>query len=219
MTNNKLGHVDVVYALTTEIDPHPDNANVGNIEVIKESISTNGFYAPIIVQSSTGYILAGNHRYRAAKELGHTQVPVVYLDVTDEEAKRIMVADNRTTRLGHDDSELLANLLEDLGDSELGLMGTGYSHADLQTLLDANDKFDPEFEDEPTPESHGRATNDSQYQIEPLPGANGTCIGIVVTRIDGQTLLVDDYNHIRLALNLGAAPRGAIATLGIEDWT
>lgn len=213
----KLGNVEVHYALMSEIDLHPENANVGNIEAIAESIRVNGFYAPIIVQASTGYIMAGNHRYQAAKKLGMEQVPVVYLDVDDTEAKRIMVADNRTTRLGHDDSELLTQLLEDLGDTEIGLMGTGYSHADLQTLLDGQDKFDPEYTPEPDT-NHGHTTEDSAYQVEALPGAGGVCIGIMVNRIDGQTLTPDDYQHIRQGLGLGTVPRGAVATLGIEDW-
>lgn len=213
----KLGNVEVHYALMDEIDLHPDNANVGNVDVIAESIRVNGFYAPIIVQATTGYIIAGNHRFQAAKKLGMEQVPVVYLDVDDTEAKRIMVADNRTTRLGHDDSELLTSLLEELGDTEIGLMGTGFSHADLQTLMDQQDKFDPEFQ--PEPDTFGtHDTHDSQYQVEPIPGAGGTCVGIMVNRVDGQTLSVDDYMQIRHELNLGVIPRGAIATLGIEEW-
>ncbi len=213
----KIGNVDVVYALMEEIDLHPDNANVGNVDVIAESIRVNGFYAPIIVQASTGFIIAGNHRYQAAKKLGMEQVPVVYLDVDDTEAKRIMVADNRTTRLGHDDSELLTALLEDLGDTELGLMGTGYSHADLQTLIDQADKFDPEYQPEPDGPL-GHTTEDSAYQVEVIPGAGGTCVGIMVNRIDHEPLSPDDYQHIRQALGLGTVPRGAVATLGIEDW-
>ncbi len=214
---SKLGDLDVHYALVDEIDLHPDNANVGDVDVIAESIRVNGFYAPIIVQASTGFILAGNHRYQAAKKLGMEQVPVVYLDVDDAEAKRIMVADNRTTRLGHDDSELLTALLEDLGDTELGLMGTGYSHANLQTLIDAADKFDPDFAPEPDSIPQ-HETEDSAYQVEAIPGAGGKCVGIMVNRIDGDPLSVEDYQHVRVALGLGTIPRGAAATLGIEDW-
>ena len=218
MTESKLGDLRVDQVEMEEIDLHPNNANVGNVDAIVESIRVNGFYTPLIVQSSTGYILAGNHRYQAAQKLGYKSVPVVYVDVDDEEAKRIMVADNRTTRLGHDDSALLAELLEDLGDSELGLMGTGFSHADLQTLLDQQDKFDPEFQPEPDSTPGGHDTQDSAYQVEVIPGAGGVCIGIMVNRIDQEPLSVDDYQHVRVALGLGTVPRGAAATLGIEDW-
>lgn len=213
---SKLGDVKVLYAMVNEIDPHPDNANVGDLESIQESIRVNGFYAPIIVQASSGYIIAGNHRYKAAVSLGYESVPVVYLDVDDEEAKRIMVADNRTTRLGHDDTEMLTKLLEDLGDSDIGLMGTGYTHAELQSLMDSSDQFDPELTGEPDHPKH--TTEDSAYQVEVIPGAEGLCVGIMVNRVDSEPLTPEDYNHVRSALGLGNAPRGAIATLGIEDW-
>lgn len=216
MTDSKLGELSILYVSVDEIDPHPENANKGDLDAIKESIRVNGYYAPILVQSSTGYILAGNHRYRAARELGHTAVPVVYIDVDDEAAKRIMVADNRTTRLGHDDDALLAALLEEIGESEVGLLGTGYTHADLQTLLDSQDVFDPEFEGEPTPEKH--AVTDSSWQVEPIPGAGGTCAGIMVTRIDGDKLEIEDYQKVRNLLGLAHLHRGQVAETGIEEW-
>ncbi len=216
MTESKLGELSIIYADVSEVDPHPENANMGDLDAIKESIRINGYYAPILVQSSTGYILAGNHRYRAARELGHTAVPVIYIDVDDEAAKRIMVADNRTTRLGHDDDALLAALLEEIGDSDTGLLGTGYSHADLQTLLDAQDKFNEEFDVEPTPD---RDTFDAEeYVIEPIAGPNGTCTGLLVTHSGRDKWSAADYNRVRTSLGLGAAPRGALATLGIEEW-
>lgn len=216
MTDSKLGELSIIYTDVSEIEPHPENANRGDLDAIKESIRVNGYYAPILVQSTTGYILAGNHRYRAARELGHTAVPVVYIDVDDEAAKRIMVADNRTTRLGHDDDAALAALLEEIGESDTGLLGTGFSHADLQTLLDAQDKFAEEFENEP---DHGKgADRPEEYQIEPIAGAGGTCTGVLITHPHGGEWSAEDYNRVRLALGLGAAPRGALATLGIEKW-
>lgn len=216
MADTKLGDLEIHYALLSEIETHPENANVGNVDVIAESIQHNGFYAPVVVQSSTGYILAGNHRYLAAQQAGLESVPVVYVDVDDEQAKRIMVVDNRTTRLGHDDDRLLATLLEELGESEIGLLGTGYSHADLQTLLDANDKFDDDLTGEPDA-PHG-GIPDSAFAVEPIPGAGGVCVGVMVTRFDHASLSAEDYNSIRVALGLGRAPRGALAQLGIEDW-
>lgn len=216
MTELKLGELAITYVSVDEIDPHPENANQGDLDAIKESIRVNGYYAPILVQSSTGYILAGNHRYRAARALGHTEVPVVYIDVEDEAAKRIMVADNRTTRLGHDDDALLAALLEEIGESETGLLGTGFSHADLQTLLDSQDTFDDDLLNEPTPEKH--AVGEGFFQVEPIPGAGGTCTGIMVTRMDGDKLEMHDYQKIRDLLGLAHLHRGGLATLGIEEW-
>ena len=87
---------------------HPRNANRGDASAILESINTNGFWGTIVAQRSTGYVLAGNHRLEAARSAGADQVPVAWVDVDDEAALRILVADNRTTRLGADEPEALA---------------------------------------------------------------------------------------------------------------
>ena len=62
------------------------NPRKGNVKAIAESLKTNKQYRPIVVQKSTKQILAGNHTYRAAKELGWSQIAVVMVDVNDEEA-------------------------------------------------------------------------------------------------------------------------------------
>ena len=49
------------------VRPHPRNVNHGNVDVIVESIKTNKFFGCLNVQRSTGYILAGKHRWLAAK--------------------------------------------------------------------------------------------------------------------------------------------------------
>lgn len=52
------------------IRPHPQNPRKGDVRSIGRSIEAHGFYGRVIVQKSTGYILAGNHRYIAAVESG-----------------------------------------------------------------------------------------------------------------------------------------------------
>lgn len=41
-------------------------------------------------------VLAGNHTLQAARELGMAEVTVTQLDVDEEQARRIMLVDNRT---------------------------------------------------------------------------------------------------------------------------
>lgn len=48
--------------------PHPRNPRQGNIGAIHDSITANGFYGQVVAQKSTGFILAGNHRWRAAAQ-------------------------------------------------------------------------------------------------------------------------------------------------------
>jgi ParB-like chromosome segregation protein Spo0J len=118
-----------------EIQEHPNNARKGDMGAIQDSVDENGFWGTIVVQKSTGFIVAGNHRYRAAKEAGFKEVPVAFVDVDDTKAKKILAADNRTSDLGDYDNEALARLLGDLKADE-ALDGIGYSSEDIALILD-----------------------------------------------------------------------------------
>lgn len=117
------------------ITPHPDNPRIGDVGAIHESIKAHGFYGSVIVQKSTGHILAGNHRWKAARFAKLGEIPVTYIDVDDETAKRILVADNRTSDLGDYDREQLADILKSLAATTAGLAGLGYDEEDLNQLL------------------------------------------------------------------------------------
>lgn len=118
-----------------QVQMHPDNAKRGDVTAIASSIGRNGFYGALIVQRSTGYILVGNHRWLAAREQGLDELPVIWVDCDADEARRIMVADNRTSEMGGFDQAKLAELLESF-DGDLD--GTGYSEDDLARLLNGN---------------------------------------------------------------------------------
>jgi DNA modification methylase len=115
---------------------HPRNANQGDVEAIKKSLAVNGWYGSVVANVSTKHILAGNHRVMAAKALGWETVPVQWVDVTPEEELRILVVDNRTTRIGQDDSTKITDILAELANTPIGLEGTGYGAADLDALID-----------------------------------------------------------------------------------
>jgi len=118
------------------IEPHPANPNDGDVAAIAESIRQNGFYGRIVVRDSTGKILAGEHRWRAAQEVGLDEVPIERVECDDETAMRILLADNRTAEKAEREPEPLADLLEHLDTTEDRLTGTGYSGNDLDDLLD-----------------------------------------------------------------------------------
>ncbi len=115
---------------------HPRNANHGDVEAIKKSLAVNGWYGSVVANLTTKNILAGNHRVMAAKALGWETVPVQWVDVTPEEEMRILVVDNRTTRIGQDDQTLIADILSELALTTVGLDGTGYGKDDLDALID-----------------------------------------------------------------------------------
>lgn len=126
-----------------DVAPHPDNPRIGDLAAIRESIRINGFYGALVVQRSTGHIVAGNHRWAAARAEGLDEVPVIYIDVDDATARRILAADNRTADLAGYDDRALLELLNDI-DGVTGLVGTGYDDDDLAELLARVDRaFDP----------------------------------------------------------------------------
>ena len=122
--------------LISQLKHHPKNANVGNVDAIKESLATNGFFGRVLVNKRTMHILAGNHRVKAAKELGWKKVPVEFVDVDAEAELRILLVDNKTARMGVDDDEKLLEILEELNTYEGGLSGTGYNDDDMSFLQD-----------------------------------------------------------------------------------
>ena len=118
-----------------EVIPHPQNVRQGDVGAIAESLRIHGQYRPIVVQKSSGYILAGNHTWKAAKSLGWPKISVTYIDVDDEQAKRILLVDNRANDLATYDDASLASLLQELASTEASLEGTGFDGDDLDDLL------------------------------------------------------------------------------------
>jgi ParB-like chromosome segregation protein Spo0J len=116
------------------VSPHPRNVRQGDVGIISTSLSTNGQYRPIVVQASSGFILAGNHTWRAAKSLGWDEIAVQKVDVDDDRAIRIMLADNKANDAAtYDDADLL-DLLTALVESDQGLEGTLFSSDEIDDL-------------------------------------------------------------------------------------
>ena len=80
-----------------QLIPYPDNARQGDVDMVAESLTSHGMYTPVTVQRSTNYILVGNHRWKAAKQLGWTKIAAIFLDCDDEEARAINLVDNRAS--------------------------------------------------------------------------------------------------------------------------
>ena len=127
---------DVQHISVDKLRCHPANPREGDVGAVWESIEQNGFFGALVVQKSSGHVLAGNHRLLAAREAGMDEVPVIYVDVDDEHAMRILLADNRTSDIATYDGEGLADLLEHLASTDDGLAGTGYDGDALDELLD-----------------------------------------------------------------------------------
>jgi hypothetical protein len=114
---------------------HHGHVRRGNREAIRESINRNGFAGALVANRRDGKreILVGRHRWEEAAGLGVERVPVLWVDVDENEARRIILADNRTADLGNQDWSALEAVLTDLAGSG-GLEGTGYDARTLHEL-------------------------------------------------------------------------------------
>jgi hypothetical protein len=109
---------------------YPGNARQGDIGALSESLRLNGQYRPVVANRRTSHVLAGNHTVKAAGALGWDEIAVTWVDVDDEHAARIVIADNRASDLASYDDGLLLAALEQLPD----LDGTLYDSDDVDRL-------------------------------------------------------------------------------------
>lgn len=173
-----------------DLTAYPGNARRGDVGMILESLTANGQYRPLVVREQEDgalVVLAGNHTLAAMAAHGPgpcglvirvgeeerpcalchgkewepaAQVAVYRCD--DATARRIVLADNRTSDAGDYDDAALAELLESMdGD----LAGTGYTDTDLEDLLQY---LEEEAEEEPDDEEE-----DGQEE-EPAPAGTAT---------------------------------------------
>jgi DNA modification methylase len=115
----------------SDLKQYPGNARRGDVDMIRESLRVNGQYKQIIVQESTGYVLAGNHTLQAAKGEHWDKLHVTFVECSDETAQKINLVDNRSNDVATYDMEALTDLLKEIPEFE----GTGFTEGDLDDLL------------------------------------------------------------------------------------
>lgn len=150
---------------TIDIDtvhPHPRNVRQGDVGAISQSLKAHGQYRPITYQKSTGRILAGNHTWKAAKALGWKNIVASAVVCDDDEAIRILIADNRTSDLADYDDAGLAELLKELADTTTGLEGTLFDGDALDQLLNDLGEYTPADDIE---NIYSQAVKVPQYEI------------------------------------------------------
>lgn len=113
---------------------NPRHIDDDEMRSLKRSLKQFGFVDPAIIRKKDKMIIGGHQRIAAAKELGLETVPVIFMDVTANDAKLLNVALNKIS--GDWDDVKLANLLKELKyDSSVDELLTGFSEEELDTLL------------------------------------------------------------------------------------
>jgi site-specific DNA-methyltransferase (adenine-specific) len=117
------------------VEQWPGNPRRGSVEKLQASLRRWGQPRPILVQKSSGRIVAGNHLHRAAKALGWDQIAASVVDMTDTEAEAYLLADNQLSDTSTNDPEALTAWLQKLYDEGAVDAAIGFSSEELDRFL------------------------------------------------------------------------------------
>lgn len=119
---------------------NPNRQDETHFEMLQKSIEDDGFTQPIVVNRKTSEIVDGEHRWRIAKKIGYEKVPVVFVNMTDEQMRISTLRHNRAR--GQEVPELTAQVLkelEQLGALDLAKEGLFLTDLEVERMLEEAD--------------------------------------------------------------------------------
>ncbi|MDL2341978.1 MAG: DNA methyltransferase [Patescibacteria group bacterium] len=142
MDTNKL---QVQYINIKKLKPTEHNPRVWSEQAtadLRDSITRFGLVDPILANNAAGrenIVIGGHFRLKIAQELGMTEVPVVYLSITDaDREKELVIRLNKNT--GEWDWDLLKEFDENL------LTDIGFSSEELDNIFDIDELIPEQFD-------------------------------------------------------------------------
>lgn len=159
--------LQIVYVPVTSLIAaiyNPRRWDKSAVEQLKESISRFGVVDPLVVNNAKGrkaIVIGGHFRLHVLKELGHKEVPVVYVNIPDLEKEK----------------ELNLRLNKNLGEFDLDLLKE-FDQSFLSDIGFSSKEIDDIFPAEETPEMF-----DLNKELDKL--------GITVTAQKGDVYLLD----------------------------
>ncbi len=137
-----------------QLIPYEKNARTHSeeqIERIIKSLKEFGFVNPVLVDQNYG-VIAGHGRILAAKKIGLTEVPCIFVeDLTEEQKRAYIIADNKLALDAGWDFEILKTELEDLEklNFDISLTGFDIDELDFSTGNENSEVIDDEVPDIP----------------------------------------------------------------------
>jgi ParB-like nuclease domain len=120
-----------------DLRPNPKNPNKHSEDQINRlmaALRLDRQTRPLLARKANRMLIAGHGVHTAARRLGWTEIAVLFLDVDQHAADRIMLADDRLAALSELDDRRVADLMKDI--SEGDWLATGYSVEEASKLFD-----------------------------------------------------------------------------------
>jgi hypothetical protein len=172
------GELWIEYVRLDGIHRDPTNPKDHDLGGLAESLKRFGFVAPMGMNEETGLLLFGHGRLDELEDLrrrgepapdnvkvdpgdGMWLAPVVRgVNLSEDDGKAYVIADNRLVELGGWNEPELARRLIEIAGGEAGLEATGFDGQDVDALLDAfagPGEFPPHSDTDPETESEAAA--------------------------------------------------------------
>mgnify|MGYP005855324637 CR=1 FL=1 len=115
-------------------------------QALDDVLQTVGWVAPVIVNQRTGNLIDGHLRVLLALRNEEEKIPVLYVDLTEEEERLVLASFDPLSALGIPDAEALNNLLAELP----SVTGEALQRVldDLREQIGADAEFEPKEEKE-----------------------------------------------------------------------
>lgn len=131
----------VVEIPVDEIVPYWNNPRKNDLTVerLVENIKKFGFQVPLVLNKDK-VVITGHARLKAAKKLGMTTVPCNIVNLSDEEAKKFRISDNKIAELSDWEKNALEKELREIGD-RMELLEMGFNLDEINSVIGTQEEF------------------------------------------------------------------------------
>ena len=111
-------------ASPADLKAHPANFRkhpAGQLEALRGSLNELGWVQAVIVNQNTGNVVDGHARLDEALKEGTEKIPVLYVNLTEEEEKKVLVVLDQITEMARRDGDAMLEVLASIEFQDQGL--------------------------------------------------------------------------------------------------
>ena len=164
--------------------------NDAAVDRMAASIQEFGFKIPVLALSS-GEVVDGHLRLKAARKLGMTEIPVILCDEwTPAQVKAFRLMVNRSVTWAEWDEDALARELQELQDADFSLDLTGFDSREIDALLAAQDATEGLTDEDAVPDLPKTPVSLAGYLW--LLGDHKLLVGDATSQPDAERLMAGE---------------------------